>query len=248
VPARHVTIAVVYYLAAALAIGTAAAQPQEPKREVFLPAKEKGAIVVVLSGFSGPDWYRGFSSRLAELGYYVVLIDGKVVPIRPTDTRGQDGAANLRKVISEAQSAERAVAGKVALVGLSFGGGGVLLHGAPLTDQVSAVVAYYPMITHMGHDMKPLASKLLVPVLVLAGERDSFKDCCLAESMRALAAAAKAREFELVMYPEANHAFNLSGSRMYREQDATNAWERTAAFLSRHHPYMIDTFSYSLGR
>ena len=52
-PACHVALAIVYYVAAALTIGTVAAQPQEPKREVFHSAKEKGAIVVVVSGFSG---------------------------------------------------------------------------------------------------------------------------------------------------------------------------------------------------
>jgi dienelactone hydrolase len=145
------------FLLAMLWISAGAAQSQELTREIYTPSKEKGPAIVVVSGVSGTAAYREYSSKLAETGYYVVLIDGKDVLILPSDTRGQEGAANLRKVIMEAQSAEKALSGKVALVGFSLGGGGVLLHGAPLKDHVAAVVAYYPAITRMGPNMQPLA-------------------------------------------------------------------------------------------
>jgi len=211
-------------------------QSQELKREIYIPSKEKGPAIVVVSGVSGTTAYREYSSKLAETGYYVVLIDGKDVLILPSDTRGQDGAANLRKVIMEAQSAEKALSGKVALVGFSLGGGGVLLHGALLKDHVAAVVAYYPAITRMGPNMQPLASQLKAPVLVLAGEQDRYRDCCLVESMRALAAAPKDVPFELIDYPDANHGFNLAIPQVYRAQDAADAWRRTTDFLKQYHP------------
>jgi carboxymethylenebutenolidase len=139
--------------------------------------------------------------------------------------------------LSDAQMAPQAAGGKVALVGFSLGGGGVLLHGAPLKDLVSAVVAYYPAITRMGPDMAPLASKMQVPVLLLAGEQDRYNNCCLVESVRALDSAAKAQQavFELVVYPDADHGFNLSVPK-YRAKDANDAWARTTQFLHRLHP------------
>lgn len=223
-------------LCALLWIGTAGAQPQELTREIYPPATEKGPAVVVVSGIGGTASFRKFSAKLAKAGYYVILMDGRDVLILPGDTRGLDGAVNLRRVIKEAQSAEKAVPGKVALVGFSLGGGGVLLHGTPLQDQVAAVVAYYPAITHLGPDLQPLAARMQTPVLVLAGEQDRYRDCCLLESMRALAAAPKSAPFDLVVYPKANHGFNLAIPEVYRAEDAADAWQRTTDFLKQHLP------------
>lgn len=223
-------------LLAVLCLSAAVAQSKELTREIYTPPAGKGPAVVVVSGTSGTAAYREYSSKLAETGYYVVLIDGNDVLIRPNDARSQDGAANLRKIIMEAQSAEKAVSGKVALVGFSRGGGGVLRHGAPLKDHVAAVVAYYPSITEMGPNMEPLASQMQTPVLVLAGGQDTFRGCCLVESMRALAAAPKTVPFELIVYPEANHGFNLTFFPYYRAQDAADAWRRTTEFLKKYHP------------
>ena len=62
--------------------------------------------------------------------------------------------------------------------------------------------------------------------------------------MQAMEAAAKARgaQFELVVYPEANHGFNLEkgahGEPMgvYRQNDDRDAWRRTVEMLKRYHP------------
>jgi dipeptidyl aminopeptidase/acylaminoacyl peptidase len=223
--ARFLWFSALSVLFAALITGRAAAQPQEPKREIFPPALGKGAIVVVASGMSGTTSFRDFSSKLSELGYYTVLVDGNDA-IR---------AATLRTVIADSQSAPQAIPGKVALVGFSLGGVAVLLHSAPLKDQVSAVVAYYPAIDWFVSDITALAAKLQTPVLLFAGEKDQNMGCCKIESMRALDAAPKAVPFELIVYPNADHRFNLKGFE-YRAQDADDAWARTAAFLKRLHP------------
>ncbi|MBN8453215.1 MAG: dienelactone hydrolase family protein [Candidatus Accumulibacter sp.] len=39
----------------------------------------------------------------------------------------------------------------------------------------------------------------------------------------------------MVVYPHADHAFNLDG-RTYRADDAADAWRRTVDMLARHHP------------
>jgi dipeptidyl aminopeptidase/acylaminoacyl peptidase len=220
--ARFLWFSALSVLFAALITGSAAAQPQELKREIFPPPLGKGAIVVVASGAGGTASFSEFSSKLSELGYYTVLVDGNDV-IR---------AATLRSVIVESQSAPQAIPGKVALVGFSLGGAAVLLHSAALKDQVSAVVAFYPAIDWLVSDITSLAAKLQTPVLLFAGEKDDF---CKIESTRALDAAPKAVPFELVVYPNAGHRFNLKGFD-YRAQDADDAWARTAAFLKRLHP------------
>ncbi|MEO8526698.1 MAG: dienelactone hydrolase family protein [Caldimonas sp.] len=209
--------------------------------ETYAPPGSGGPIVVVASGNSGTDLYREFSATLAARGYYVVLVDGKDISIRPHDPSGKDGAANLRKVLATAESAEKAMPGKVALVGFSIGGIGVLGFGAPLKEQVSAVVLFYPAITFVGSDLLPMASAMQVPTLVFAGGADRFNNCCLLETMRALEGARKSAPFELIVYPEAGHGFNLHAPAplVFRQQDADDAWARTLAFLDRYQPVKV---------
>jgi hypothetical protein len=62
-----------------LVVAGAAAQPQEPRREIFAPSNGRGAIVVVVSGASGTGAYRDFSAQMAAIGYYTLLMEGKDV-------------------------------------------------------------------------------------------------------------------------------------------------------------------------
>jgi pimeloyl-ACP methyl ester carboxylesterase len=218
--------------------GRAAAGAAPVEREIFPPAHGKGAIVVVISGQSDPAPYRDFSSKLAKNGYYTVLI--KAFDVLPGfGILVPQGSANLRAVIADAQSAPKAIPGKVALVGLSLGGAAALVHGGSLKDRVSAIVAFYPALTMIApqDDMKSLAASLQVPVLVMAGEKDDENGCCMINTVRELDAAPKAGSLDLVVYPNAGHGFNLHDPRfVYREKDAADAWARTLAFLRRLQP------------
>lgn len=202
-----------------------------PPQDVFLPKAEKGPVVVVISGQSGPRNYRGIAMDVAGLGYYTVLIDGNDIL-----TRQQDGAGNLRNVITKAQAAPNAVPGKAMVVGFSMGGGGVLAHAVAMPELVSAAVAYYPA-TNWIRNLPGAVGRMRIPVLVLAAERDTYKNCCLIASMRELEAAAKAKQIplELVVYPNADHSFNLNGGN-YRADDTADAWRRTLEMLAKHQP------------
>src|SRR5438445_434377 len=69
-------------------------------------------------------------------------------------------------------------------------------------------------------DRSLIAARCEVPVLILAGGQDRYHNCCVIESMRDIEAAAKARPapFQLVVYPQADHGFNLTTSA-YRGDD-----------------------------
>jgi dienelactone hydrolase len=114
-------------------------------------------------------------------------------------------------------------------------GGGALAHAANMPDLISAVVAYYPVTKNVG-DMQSLTSLFKVPILALAGEKDTYKNCCLIESMRAIEAAAKAGGalFELVVYPNAGYAFVWKNHpSFYRAEETRDAWQRTFKMLSQ---------------
>jgi len=208
---------------------------QDIAREFFPPTSGKGAPVVVVSGLSGTSRYREHAAKLASLGYFAVLIDGKDVLFRTGDAMDPAGQGNLRKVLTQTLADPRSSLSKVALVGFSLGGGGVLQWGTALSDQVSAAVVFYPSVSLRGQDMKQFARRMKVPVLVFAGARDKYDNCCLLETMRALEARARevSAPLELVVYENANHGFNLRG-RGFREADATDSWAKLVAFLARH--------------
>ena len=52
------------------------------KHEEFVPKSGKGPVVVVISGATGLPYYWSYAQRVAELGYFTVLIDGKGQPSR----------------------------------------------------------------------------------------------------------------------------------------------------------------------
>jgi carboxymethylenebutenolidase len=204
------------------------------KETTYDPPGGKGPIVILLSGASGPDHYRSYAADVAQLGYYAVLFDGH--NFNPAQV-AMDGEGNLRRAIQRAQRSPKALPGKAAVIGFSMGGGGALTHAAGMPDLVSTVVVYYPS-TRSVTDMRSFVARFKVPILVLAGERDTYRNCCLIESMRAMEAAAKRGRaaFELVIYPEARHGFNLGTSANYRAGDAGDAWQRTIKMLSQYQP------------
>jgi dienelactone hydrolase len=199
--------------------------------QYFAPEAGKGPAVLLISGAGGPTSFRWYAMDIAKLGYTAVLVAGKDV-----SATGAESAQNLRKEIADLQTDRRVVPGRVAVVGFSQGGGGAMLHATVLPERISAVVAYYPAITRVP-DLEAVGKRVSVPTLVLAGEKDSYFNCCLVESMRALAAGATAggAPLELVVYPAADHGFNLDGPR-YRPDDSADAWERTKAHLAKFHP------------
>lgn len=202
-----------------------------PAQEVFLPKGDKGPAVIVISGQSGPPNYRNYAGQVAGLGYYTVLIDGKDIL-----TRAQDGAQNLRNVITKAQASPNGIPGKVMVIGFSQGGGGVLAHAVRMPDLITAAVVHYPAVS-WSKNMSELADRIKIPTLILAAELDSYNNCCLIGAIRELEAAAKSKQLplELVVYPNADHGFNLGG-RYYRGDDTADAWRRAREMLAKHHP------------
>ncbi len=217
-----------------VALACACATMPITKETAYAPPSERGPIVILISGVDGPNAYRTYAAEVARLGYYAVLLDGN--DFHPK--YGKSAADDLRRVIERAQGSAKALPGKAAVIGFSMGGGDALTHAAGMPDRVSAIVAYYPMTMHISN-MRSFVADFKVPILVLAGEKDTYKNCCLIESMRAMEAAAKGGGalFELVVYPNAGHAFNIEiYKQAYRAEVAADAWQRTNKMLSQYQP------------
>jgi dienelactone hydrolase len=217
-------------------VAKAFAAGSAPDPEIdLLPPSDSGRVVMVLSGIDGTAPYKPYAEKLAKLGYYVVLIDGRT--ILSEDRQGGD---RLAKAIAAAQGSANAKPGKVAVIGFSMGGGGALAYAERQPDSVAAVIAYYPATSFIVRftDMKTFVDKFQVPLLAFAGAKDTFRDCCLLTTIQSMQATAKdlGKSMDLVVYPEAAHDFIKDSS--YRAADDDDAWKRTVAVLTQ---YLGDT-------
>ena len=137
---------------------------------------------------------------------------------------------------TDAQAAPTAKPGKVVVLGFSQGGGAALVYATAMQRSVARVIVWYPL-TRVPVTSQRLAERIKVPVLMFAGGRDHYHDCCLIETAHELeAAAAEAKvPFELVVYPDADHGFNHHG-RDDLPGDSANAWKRTQERLAQLSP------------
>ena len=207
----------------ALFLLAAALVPSALAQQEFPPPQGNGRVVVLVSGTAGPKHDKKFAQDVAALGYDVVVFDGNKL-----EGTGMQG---LKSAIEQARQMPHAVPGKVALVGLSLGGGLALAYGALMPNDVAVDIVWYPA-TGFYLRFPGFARRIKVPVLMFAGESDTYRDCCLISTARALASAAAAAKvpYELVTYPKTEHDFIIGGSN-YNPQSYKDALDRTAARL-----------------
>jgi len=192
-------------------------------QQEFPPPQGNGRVVVLISGTAGPKHDREFAQAIAALGYDVAVFDGNKME--------GTGLQGIRSAIEQARQMPHAVPGKVALVGLSLGGGVALAYGSLMANEVAVDIVWYPA-TGFFQRYPGFARRIRVPVLMFAGESDTYRDCCLIATAHAIAAAADAAKapFELVTYPKTGHDFIVGGSN-YNPKSYKDALERTAARL-----------------
>jgi dienelactone hydrolase len=210
-------------------LSRAYAEDSLPSQKEYEPPNGKGRVVVVVSGHSGPDNYAYYAKDLAEKGYYAVLVDGNDFWVKRAGSE-----ALLKGVITRAKQSPHALPGKVAVIGFSRGGASSLTYAARMQELVSAVVVSYPVTRHIT-DADAFVSQIKVPTLMFAGGRDTYKNCCLIETARKLASAAKKRRgkvmLEVVEYPDAHHGWTVRSSTSYREDYTADGFRRTLDHL-----------------
>jgi dienelactone hydrolase len=219
-------------LGMAYALGIAPFALADPTQTVY-PPKQPGPVVMVISGASSSLYglYHDFTKAFADKGYYAVLLYGNEI------LRREGGREALEGAIGRARQAAGALPGKAGVIGFSLGGGAAIAFATGMPEAVSVVIAWYPTTTFVA-DPAQFAARVQVPTLVLQGERDRYNNCCIVERVRAIEAAARSRgaPFELVVYPGAEHGFNLRSSSAYVRRDADDSWRRALEMLDKHHP------------
>ncbi len=133
--------------------------------------------------------------------------------------------------------AQGADASKLAVTGFCWGGRITWLY-ASHSPRVKAAVAWYGRLVGTSNGLMPrhpidLAGELKAPVLGLYGGQDGGIPVATVDRMKAALAtgSAAARRSEIVVYPDAPHAFHADYRPSYRQAAAEDGWQRCLAWF-----------------
>jgi carboxymethylenebutenolidase len=129
---------------------------------------------------------------------------------------------------------------KLGVTGFCWGGRIVWLYSAH-NPGVGAGVAWYGRLVGNATPLQPqqpidIAAKLHAPVLGLYGGQDTGIPPATVEKMKSALAqgSAASRASQIIVYPDAGHAFNADYRPSYRRDDALDAWQRCLNWFKQH--------------
>jgi carboxymethylenebutenolidase len=193
-------------------------------------------LIVIHEWWGLNDNIRAVTRRLAGEGYVALAVDlyGGAAASGPDQAKELMGKAMAHPelAIANLQQAYAHLlhggANRIGVIGWCFGGAWSLQTAIAIPDLKAAVVYYGRPET----DRKALAA-LQVPVLGLYGTADQSIPVA---SVRAFEALAKelGKKMEIHLYEGAGHAFANPSGTNYRAEAATDAWQRSIAFLDEH--------------
>jgi carboxymethylenebutenolidase len=206
---------------------------------VSTPKQGSGPGVVVIQEWWGlVDHIKDVCDRFADEGFVALAPDlyhgkttkspdeaGKLMMAMRIDEAERDLGAAVQYLLTLDSTTSR----KIGVVGFCMGGA-LALYTATKNKSIGASVVFYG-----GHPkVKPDLPNLNAPVLGLYGEKDrSVTPDLVRELERQVKDLGK--QIEVKIYAGADHAFfNDTRPQVYNAEAATDAWQRTIAFLREH--------------
>ena len=210
-------------------------------------------VLVVSEVFGVHEYIADVTNRLAQAGYFAVAPE---LFVRQGDAAGYGEIAKLLaevvNKVPDAQvmadldatlawaGAEGADTTKTAITGFCWGGRITWLYCAH-NPAVKAGVAWYGRLVGTPSALTPVnpvdvALRLAAPVLGLYGGQDPGIPLHTVDRMKAALAtgSAAAKTSEVVIYPDAPHAFHADYRPSYRQPAAEDGWRRTLAWFKAH--------------
>ena len=195
-------------------------------------------IIVIHEWWGLNDDVRAMDDRIAAEGYVVLAID--LFGGRSTLSPGQARSMMVRVVenpeladenIRQAYQflVESGQAPRIGALGWDFGGGWALNTAMMYPDDLDAAVIYYGQVTDDQERLAPVNVPILglfgrddrgIPVLSVRGFEQALEDLD--------------KNFEIELYPNAEHAFANPAADNYNPAIAAQAWSRAMEFLDRH--------------
>ena len=195
------------------------------------------AVIVIHEWWGLNDNVRAMADRLAAEGYIVLAIDlySGEIATSPGGAREHmlgvvENPEKAQENIRKAYEFLNDVAGapNVGSLGWCFGGGWSLNTALLFPDELDAAVIYYGQVTSDEEELRPLN----VPILGLFGGADMGISVA---SVRAFEGALEhlRKDYEIHIYPGAEHAFANPTGDAYNVEAAEDAWLKTLEFLGR---------------
>jgi carboxymethylenebutenolidase len=217
-----------------------------------MPAK-KGRFPVVLviqEIFGVHEHIQDVCRRFAKLGYLAIAPElfarqgdvsklSKIEQIRPIVDKVPDTQvlSDLDATVTWARQMSGGDTARLGITGFCWGGRIVWLYAAH-NPQVKAGVAWYGRLVGDKTPLQPqypidIAPILKVPVLGLYGGQDTGIPVATVEQMRSLLKQSSPSS-EIIVYPDAPHAFFADYRPSYRQQAAEDGWKRLQAWFKQH--------------
>lgn len=207
-------------------------------------------VLVIQEVFGVHEHIQDVARRFARLGYLAIAPE---LFVRQGDVSKLSDIEAIRKVVATvpdaqvlsdldatiawASQAEKGDRGRVAITGFCWGGRITWLYAAH-NPNLKAGVAWYGRLVGNDTDFTPqhpvdVAATLKVPVLGLYGGQDTGIPLDTVEQMRDRLKSSPTQS-EIIVYPEAPHAFFADYRPSYREAAAKDAWKRLQAWFKQH--------------
>jgi carboxymethylenebutenolidase len=207
-------------------------------------------VLVIHEIFGVHEHIQDVCRRFARLGYVAIAPDlfarqgdvaklSSIDEIRPIVAKVPDAQvlSDLDAIAAWAVKSSKGNAAKLMTTGFCWGGRIVWLYAAH-NPKVKAGVAWYGRLVGDANALMPkypvdVASTLKVPVLGLYGGKDTGIPLATVEQMRDRLKSSSSKA-EIIVYPDAPHAFFADYRPSYREADAKDGWQRLQAWFKQH--------------
>lgn len=207
-------------------------------------------VLVIQEIFGVHEHIQDVCRRFAKLGYLAIapqlfVRQGDVLKltsideIRPIVAKVPDAQvlSDLDSTVNWAVKSAKGNAARLGITGFCWGGRITWLYAAH-NPKVKAGVAWYGRLVGDVTEITPkhpvdIASTLTVPVLGLYGGKDTGIPLDTVEQMR-LRLKSSSSKSEIIVYPEAPHAFFADYRPSYREKEATDGWRRLQKWFKQH--------------
>ncbi|MBW4613605.1 MAG: dienelactone hydrolase family protein [Desmonostoc vinosum HA7617-LM4] len=208
------------------------------------PAKGKNLpiVLVIQEIFGVHEHIQDVCRRFAKLGYLAIapqlfVRQGDVLKLSSIDEIRQIVAkvpdaqvlSDLDATVNWAVKSAKGNAEQLAITGFCWGGRITWLYAAH-NPNVKAGVAWYGRLVGDVTELTPkypvdIASNLKVPILGLYGGKDTGIPLDTVEQMRDRLKSSNSKS-EIIVYPDAPHAFFADYRPSYREKEAKDGWKR----------------------
>ena len=209
--------------------------------------------LVVHEAFGVHEYLKDVCRRLAKLGHmgiapelfarqgdaskYTLAEAQKLMADIVSKVPDEQVLSDLDAAAAWAGTTGKANMAKLSITGFCWGGRIVWLYAAR-NPRLKAAVAWYGPLEGATSPLKPknpvdIANDVKAPVLGLYGGKDQGITQAAVAKMRAALKAAK-KNAEIVVYPEAGHAFHADYRASYNADAAREGWNRMVGWLAAH--------------